>query len=66
MLLILWIALSIVLGIVTAIPVIGCFAAIGYPILGLAALVIHVMCIIKGVNGERFVLPGISDFADRF
>ena len=61
-----WIAVSVVLTIVTAIPVIGCVAAIGYPFVGLAALVIHIICIVKGVNGERFLLPGISQYADRF
>lgn len=65
-LLVFWIALSVVLAVVTAIPVVGCFAAIGYPIAGLAALIIHILCIVKGVSGERFKLPGISDFADRF
>ena len=65
-LLVFWIALSVVLGIVTAVPGIGCLAVFAYPFVGLAAVVIHIICIVKGVNGERFKLPGISDFADRF
>lgn len=63
---VLWIVVSVVLTVVTAVPVIGCVAAIGYPFVGLAALIIHVICIVKGVNGERFLLPGISQYADRF
>ena len=65
-LLILWIGVSVALGIITAVPGVGCLAVFAYPFVGLAAVVIHIMCIVKGVNGERFKLPGISDFADRF
>jgi uracil phosphoribosyltransferase len=25
-----------------------------------------VLCIVKGLNGQRFLIPGLSDFADRF
>lgn len=29
-------------------------------------IVVHIICIVKGVNGERFLIPGISQYADRF
>lgn len=41
----------------------GCIAG---PILALVFLIIHVICIVKGLNGERFLIPGISQFADKF
>lgn len=44
----------------------GCVFGLLVPILMLAILVVHVVCIVKGVNGQRFLLPGISEFADRF
>jgi uncharacterized membrane protein len=44
----------------------GCILGLIWPVFMLAILVLHVMCIIKGVNGERFLVPGLSEFADRF
>jgi uncharacterized membrane protein len=44
----------------------GCILGLIWPVFMLAVLVLHVMCIIKGVNGERFLVPGLSEFADRF
>ena len=35
-------------------------------VLPLAILVLHIVCILKAVNGQRFIIPGISEFADRF
>ena len=32
----------------------------------LAFLVVQILCIVKGVNGQRFIIPGISDFVNRF
>jgi uncharacterized membrane protein len=32
----------------------------------LAWLVIAILCITKAVNGQRFLIPGISEFADKF
>lgn len=48
------------LGMVTCL---GCFIR---PLIGLAILVLHVICIIKGTQGQRFLIPGISQFADKF
>jgi hypothetical protein len=31
----------------------------------LAELVLHVMCIVKGINGQRLIIPGLSEFADK-
>ena len=44
----------------------GCVFGLLLPLFMLAMLVVHVVCIVKGINGERFLLPGISEFADRF
>ena len=29
-------------------------------------LAVHVVAILKGINGGRFVIPGISEYANRF
>lgn len=44
----------------------GCVFGLLVPIFILAVLILHVLCIVKGVNGQRFLVPGISEFADRF
>jgi hypothetical protein len=28
--------------------------------------VVVIMCILKGTSGQRFLIPGVSQFADRF
>ena len=44
----------------------GCVIGILAPILFLVFLIIHIICIVKGVGGERFLIPGVSQYADRF
>ncbi|HEY3383326.1 MAG TPA: DUF4870 domain-containing protein [Vicinamibacterales bacterium] len=67
---VLWIVLFIVQMIVGRIPGLGClFAIVGALIsivLWLGALIVHILCIVKGVNGQRFTLPYISQYADQF
>lgn len=65
--LVFWVAISVVssvLGFVTA--GLGCIVSILSPLFGLAFLIIHIICIAKGLGGERFLIPGISQYADRF
>lgn len=44
----------------------GCIFGLLMPLFVLAALVVHVLCIVKGIKGERFLVPGISQYADKF
>jgi uncharacterized membrane protein len=66
----LFIVLSIVGAILGHIPVLGCLSAIVgvvlWFVLMIGILVVHIMCIVKGVNGQRFTLPYISQYADQF
>ena len=32
----------------------------------LAIVGLHIVCIVKGTKGERFLVPGLSQYADRF
>ena len=60
---ILWLVfgiLSMVLG-----PL-ACALAIVQMFLFIAIVIVHILCIVKGVNGERFLVPGVSQYADRF
>ncbi|HXG89586.1 MAG TPA: hypothetical protein VNJ02_14750 [Vicinamibacterales bacterium] len=59
-----WIAfqlLTVVLG-----SFLGCIVAIFAPIIGLLFLIVHIVAIIKGINGQRLIIPGISQYADKF
>ena len=60
--LILWVVISVVLG---SIPVIGCIGLLFTPLLVLGELILHVLCIVKGINGQRLIIPGISDWANK-
>jgi uncharacterized membrane protein len=44
----------------------GCVVSMATPFLGLAYFVVVIMCILKGTSGQRFLIPGVSQFADRF
>ena len=35
------------------------------PLAHLGVLVLHVVCIAKGLQGERFLIPGLSDYANK-
>ena len=59
----LWIVISILIG---PLGILGCIAALFTPLLGLGQLILHVMCIVKGINGQRLIIPGLSDFAEKF
>jgi len=60
------IIIGIVFGIVMQIPGVGCVSCAVYPVYALGVVAVHVLCIVKGMKGERFLIPGVSQFADRF
>jgi uncharacterized membrane protein len=59
------IAFWVVLTVLSSVGV-GCVLALLSPIFGLIFLAVHIICIVKGINGQRFIIPGISQFADKF
>ena len=61
--LIFWVAFQVLLVILGSF--LGCLAAVFAPVIGLAFLVLHIFAIIKGINGQRLIVPGISEFADK-
>ena len=44
---------------------IGCIVALITPLLALGQWR-STSCMIKGVNGQRLIIPGLSEFADKF
>jgi len=62
--LIFWVAFQIVTVILGSF--LGCLVAIFAPIVALGIVVVHIFAIIKGINGQRLIIPGISQYADKF
>ncbi len=56
----------IVLGVVSMIPVLGCFLSLGFMIVPLVFLVLRILCIVKALNNERFMVPGVSELTEKF
>jgi uncharacterized membrane protein len=55
--------LAILIGIITHIvPFAGCVLWIIWPLIFL----FHIFLIVKAVNGQRVMIPGLSEYADRF
>ncbi len=62
---ILEIGIQIVLNMIVATGI-GCVFAIFIPLVFIAFAVVRVVAMVKGINGERFMIPGVSQYADRF
>jgi uncharacterized membrane protein len=66
---VIWILLTVIntvlssTAVLAPIACLGCFVML-VPMIGF--LVVRVMCIMKAFKGERFLVPGISQFADQF
>jgi uncharacterized membrane protein len=44
----------------------GCVLSMFVIFLWIAILAVHVIAIIMGINGKRFLIPGVSEYANRF
>ena len=44
----------------------GCVLSLLMPFVWIAILAVHVASIVKGLNGTRLLVPGISEYANRF
>jgi uncharacterized membrane protein len=64
---IVWIGFTIVTSILSGVLApLGCLTALLIPVIYLAFLILHIMAIIKGINGGRLIIPGVSEYANRF
>jgi len=43
----------------------GCLVSAVGPLIGMGFLVLHGFAIVRGLNGQRLIVPGISEFADK-
>lgn len=66
-LLISWIVLAMVVAMLGQMPfvgwILGCAAL---PLMSVVIFVIQIVGMIKALKGERLIIPGISDYADRW
>lgn len=60
------IILFMVLGIAHFVPFLGWIFACVTIVLPLLLLIFHIVLIMKAENGQRVIIPGLSEFADRF
>jgi hypothetical protein len=44
----------------------GCVMGIVVVFVWVAVLALHVVAIVKGINGKRLIVPGVSEYASRF
>ena len=61
-----WIAYSVLTNIRGAI-FIGLAVMMGLmgSLVWLGIVIIHILAIVKGINGERFIIPGVSEYTNR-
>jgi uncharacterized membrane protein len=45
--------------------VIGCAVSALYCIIGLGFFVVRILCIVKGINGQRFTVPVLTDLGQK-
>lgn len=60
-----WILLSIFSTAVSFLDL-GCTGCMLTVVFWLIVAVVHIVAIVKGVNGDRLVIPGLSQYVDRF
>jgi len=60
------IALSIVAVVLTQIPFLGCFLWLVWVLIWVGLVILRIVCLVKALNGERYLIPGVSQYADRF
>lgn len=59
------IVLNIVLFILSLIPVVGCAISVLWMLAWIGIVVLHVICMIKALGGERYRIPYVSQYADQ-
>jgi uncharacterized membrane protein len=56
----------VVLGILSMVPVLGCVIMFLPIFVGLGALILRIMMIMKAINGQRMNIPGITPLVEKF
>lgn len=59
------VVLGVGLLVLTFVPAIGCLISLLSILIWIPIVVIHIVCLVKALNGERFVIPYVSQYADQ-
>jgi uncharacterized membrane protein len=62
---ILWVVLTVI-SMATASFDCGITGCMLHSLVWIVVLVVRILAIVKGINGQRLIIPGISDFASKF
>lgn len=57
-----WILYTIIVNIIP----LGCVMGALSPLVALVFLIVHIAAIIKGLNGQRLMIPYVSEYANKF
>jgi len=61
-----WIIVFMVFTLLSFIPVLGCLTSVISLFLPIPMLIVTIISIVKATQGSRFLIPGLSQFADKF
>lgn len=45
---------------------VGCLASVFFVFIWAALLALHIVAIVRALNGRRLIIPGVSEYASRF
>lgn len=59
------VVIDVALGVLLSLPFLGFVSLVLWPLVGLAFLIVWILCVVKAFNGQRFKLPIIGDLAEK-
>lgn len=57
--------LGVVIFILSFVPAVGCIVSILSLLVWLGIIILHIVCLVKALNGERFTIPYVSDYVQQ-
>ncbi len=60
------VVIYMVLWMISLTGALACLSCLAYIPLFIGSIVVRILCISKALNNERFLIPGLSELADRF
>lgn len=59
------IVLNILLFVLSLIPVVGCVVSVLWMLAWIGIVVLHVICLVKALGGERFTIPYVTQYVNQ-
>jgi len=57
-----WVLYTVIVNIIP----IGCLMGAMSPLVALVLLIVHIVAMVKGLNGQRLIIPWVSEYANKF